>query len=391
MPVQEFREAVDEATALTEFCNEYTPPLDPADYFSYNTGWGSYQQTDPGKRWSYDFASPGLVQTLIVPESSGYVQKINYRRPEDLLIYYGWLSAFNLHYNNELAAQNFCQYEMVVFGNGVADPAHPDYANAVIIINRIKELKPHIKLWGYVAVTETLADFKTKVNWWYDLGVFGIFVDSAGYDYGTPATNGREAFNEKIDYVHDKAICNAVFANAWNSDHILGTANDPSYPNSTWNPNLEESHLGNYDYILLESFPINTSAWTPGYEDKAEWYARAEKILGHRKTYGVNLAAVGIINNANPDGQDLFDFGYISALMLTLQAFGTSDDYYGASSAEVHWWDRSNIIGLEYDWVLDYVIKEDANDADIYWRFMNYGKLMLDFSVGAQVSAITKW
>lgn len=392
--VEEFRNAADEAAAVTAFCNEYTPAKNPADYLGYDTGWGSYQQTDPGKYWAYDFSSPGLVQVAIPEVQAGNVQTKPYQKPSDLLIYYGYPNSFNsatCGWDNEKVAQEMSKYEIVVFGNGVADPAHPDYANTVIIIPRLKELHPDIKIFGYVATTEDIADFKTKVDQWYDLAVYGIFVDSAGYDYGTPATNGRDAFNERVDYVHTKAYCNVVFANAWNSDHILGTVNDPSYPNTTWNPSLHESHLGEYDYVLLESFPINTTTWTPGYEDKDEWHARGEKLMAHRATYGINLAGVGIIDNSDGAAQDLFDFGFISALAWNLNAWGTSDTSYASGSSQVNWWTRPDVTGLGCSWCEDPSVQEDVNDADVYWRFVEFGKLMLDFSASAQDSSITKW
>jgi len=393
--VEEFREAVDEATAVAAFCAEYTPPKTPADYLGYNTGWVSYQSPGKKKFWAYDFSSPGLVEVASpLFKTTGDVQTEPYRKPQDLLIYYGYPNSFNsatCGWNNEKVAQEMSKYEIVVFGNGVADPTHPDYANTLIIIPRLKELRPNIKLFGYVAATEAIADFKTKVDQWFDLAVYGIFVDSAGYDYGTPATNGRDAFNERIDYIHNKAYCNVVFANAWNSDHILGTADDPSYPNSTWNPSLHESHLGGYDYVLLESFPINTTVWTPGYEDKDEWHARGEKLMAHRETYGVNLAGVGIIDNSNPSGQDLFDFGFISALAWNLNAFGTSDTSYASGSAQVNWWTRPDVTGLGCSWCTDPSVQEDVNDADVFWRFVEHGKFMLDFSTGAQTSSVTKW
>lgn len=395
IPVQEFRVAASTAAAVTAFCNEYTPPKSSSDYTGYDTGWGSVQSPDQGKYWAYDFSFPGLVQVEIPSVDSGTAMEVEpYVKPYDMLLYYGWPNSFNSAVNgwdNEKVAQDMARYEIVVFGDGVADPTHGDYANTLVIIPRIKELNPRTKIFGYVATTEILANFKTKVDQWYDLGVYGIFVDSAGYDYGTPATNGREPFNERIDYIHNKAYCNVVFANAWNSDHILGTVNDPVYPNSTWNPNLVESSLGQYDYVLLESFPINTSVWSPGYEGKAEWLARGEKILAHRKTYGVNVAGVGVIDNGNVAGQALFDFGFVSALMFALKAFGTSDINYGASSAQVDWWTRPDVSGLSYIWSLDPSVQEDVNDANVYWRYVKNGRLKLDFTPAAQASAIEKW
>jgi len=463
--VIDFREAVDVATAVADYCNAFTPPKNPADFQGYDTGWSSYQYNDPGKYWAYDVDAASLVQIPIPVIEEGTVRTKPYQKPDNVLFYYGYPNSYNYSVNawdNEKVAQDMAKHNMVVLGNNLAtkfasgshtgpdnqatltdstqswtvdehvgkvvrnltdgskgtitantattitavlaggtdndwdtgddyDVRHQDYENTIVIINRMEELRPDIKIWGYVATTETFDDFKPKVDEWCNIGVYGIFVDSAGYDYGTPATNGRDAFNEKIDYVHTKASGGIVFANAWNMDHILGTENDPTYPNSTWNPSLHESSLGNNDWILLESFPINTTDWAEGYEGKAEWLSRGEDAMAKRETYGVNLAAVGIINNGNANGQDMFDFGFISSMMWNISAFGTSDTGYGAGSSEVDFWTRPSVDGLGCLWCLDPSVQEDGNDADVYWRLVEFGKLMLDFSTSTQDSSITTW
>lgn len=272
------------------------------------------------------------------------------------------------------------------------DIRHVDYDNMLVIIARIKELRPDSKIFGYVATIEILADFQAKTDEWCDLEIFGVFVDSAGYDYGTPATNGRDAFNTKIDYIHNKTYGNVVFVNAWNTDHILGTVNDPAYPNTTWNPSLNESNLNGRDWVLMESFPINTTSYTAGYESKTEWLTRAEKIVAQRTTYGLNLAANGIIDNGNVNGQDLFDFGFVSSIMWNMNAWGTSDTSYASGSSEVDWWPPPDASSLGYNiWCLDPSVQEDGTDADVYFRFLEFGRLMLDFSTGAQDSSIIKY
>lgn len=308
-----------------------------------------------------------------------------YSRPANLLIYYGWLSAFNSGGGNEAVAQKLSQYNLLVFGDGLQNPGHADYANTSAIIARIAQLNPAAKIFGYVATDQLISDFSNKVDQWGDLSVHGVFMDRAGYDYGI----NRADFNARVDYVHSLDMLCLV--NAWNMDHIIGTVNDPAYPNTTWNPGDIESTLTENDWYLLESFCINTTAWTPGYEGKTEWSIRGIKAIGHRKTYGINLAGVGIIDNANVNGQDLFDFGFVSANMWSLEAFGTSDTSYASGSAQVNFWTRPDVSHLGIKWTLDPSIQLDAGDTDVYWRFLNYGKLMLDFSTGAQASAITKW
>lgn len=316
-----------------------------------------------------------------------------YKKPQDLLIYYGWLNSFNYEingWNNEKVAQDMSKYGLIVLGDGVQDPSHGDYANTSIIIPRIKALNPSVKIFGYVTVNQTLANFQTKVNQWNTLGVHGIFMDEAGYDYGTVSTNGRVAFNTKVAYVHALGSANLCFVNAWNMDHIIGTVNDPSYPNATWNPSLVVSSLTYNDWYLLESFPINTEAFSgdDGYEAKADWAARGVKAIGHRYTYNINLAACGIINDDNANGQDLFNFGFISALMFSLESFGTSSNSYGAGTAQVAFWTRPDVYKLSKIWTLSPSVQADVNDYDVYVRFVEFGKLLLDFSTGAHISSI---
>jgi hypothetical protein len=66
--VEEFREAVDEATAVVAYCNGYTPPRNVGDYLGFDSGWSSFQPPAPFNVWGYDFAAPGLVQIPVTPE-----------------------------------------------------------------------------------------------------------------------------------------------------------------------------------------------------------------------------------------------------------------------------------------------------------------------------------
>jgi hypothetical protein len=271
---------------------------------------------------------------------------------------------------------------------------HADYPNVVKIVDRIKQLHPATKIFGYVSVNQILSAFEAKADDWNTLGVHGIFMDEAGYDYGTVATNGRDAFNAKVDYVHALSSASTCFVNAWNMDHIIGTANDPSYPNTTWNPSNNESSLTKDDWYLLESYPINDAAYTAstpdGYEPKADWASRGVKTQGHRATYGINLAAVGIIANGNAGGQDLFDFLFVSACMWALDAVGSSDTSYGASSSAVDFWGRLDVSKMGPIYSLNASVQVDLGDADVYWRYVEFGTFELDFSDSAQDATVTK-
>jgi len=326
-----------------------------------------------------------------------------YARPKDLLIYYGWTNSFNSGANgwdNWKVALDMSRYELIVLGEGIEDDGHGDHSNATTIVGYIKSLNPHTQIFGYVTANQAYENFVSKVDKWSDMGVHGIFIDESGYDFGVT----RDQFNDRVDYVHGLASSSSgssegafgpsglvAFANAWNTDHILGTADDGSYPNSTYNPDEEESHLGVNDWILMESFAVNTLSYTGDYEAKSQWAARGSKLLSLRSTYGVNFAGSTVIQDGHASEQALFDFGYISALMWSLEAFGSSDHNYGSSSAKTKYISRAvDTDGLRTLYSLNPAIRNDVNDNDVYRRFVEHAQMSLDFSSGAEASSFTK-
>lgn len=321
-----------------------------------------------------------------------YIKNWTYPSPQNLLIYYGWLSSFNYGanaWNLEKVAQDFAKYNYIVFGNGIASPSHGDYSNTLTIIDRIKGLNQHVKIFGYVTIVQSLNDFKAKVDEWNTIGVNGIFMDESGYDYGKT----RSEFNDCVDYVHSRSSANVCFVNAWNLDHVLGTDNDPNYPNSVYNTASGVSNLVYSDWCLLESYTVNTTSFSSngGYESKTEWQQRGLKAINKRFEFGINLAAAGIIDNSTVNGQDLFNFSFVSAMMWNLDAFGTSDTLYGASSATIKYWPRPRTEGLGREWAISPSVQNDYNDLDKYHRFLDFGKLSLDFSAGAQTVDIERF
>ncbi len=311
-----------------------------------------------------------------------------YQKPDDLLIFYGWMNSFNSAENgwdNELVSHDMAKYKYIVLGNGIAEPTHGDYANTTQIIDRIKTISPNTKIFGYVTNNQSVNDFKTEVDKWVALQLYGMFIDEAGYDSGV----GREEFNEKIDYVHAQTWNNKCFVNSWVITHIIGIEDDPTYPNTTWNPNLIESNLTYDDYCLIESLAVNTDSYAAndGYELRTDWIDRIQMATDNRYTYGINLIACCIINNDNPNGQDLFDFAFNSALMGSLEGFGTSDTSYASSSSAVTYWDRPNTINLGITCDFSPIIEQDG-DVDVYRRKLQFGELKLDFSISSQNSEI---
>lgn len=319
------------------------------------------------------------------------VQQGKWYRPRDLLVFYGWPNSFNSAVNgwsNEKVAQDMARYGLIVLGAGLEDPGHGDFANTQAIVARIKQLNPAALVFGYVDGALAQATFETNAGKWKtNHAVHGIFCDKFGYDYGST----RAQQNDKLDYLHGESL--VAFVNAWNTDHVLGTANDPSYPNTTHNASEVESNLAITDWVMLESLAVNTDAYTGtgGYASKSDWAARVVKTITLRATYGVNFAAIGIINNGNANGQDLFEFSFVSAMMASLEAHGTSDSLYASGTSAVDLWTRPDVTKMGAAWSLNASVQVDASDADVYHRYVEFGRFALDFSSGAEASSITKW
>ncbi len=300
------------------------------------------------------------------------------KRPNDLLIYYGYLNSFNsgIHgWNNEKVSQDLARYGCIVIGDGIQDATHPDYSNTKTILLRVKEINPDIKLCGYVSLFQSTELFKYKVAQWKVLNLDMIFIDEMGYDYGDESTNGREVCVEKVGFVHSCGM--GVIANAWNPDHILGTVNDPSYPNSIYNPDNIVTHLHSDDIYLLESHAIDSSG---NYESRSLWSSRAEKA----RSYDIFLAAVSVIPDANTNGQAMFDFVYASGLMHDIDYIGTSDIGYGATNSGTKMWSRPDVSRIpEREFLII------ASDNEKYFRFYDGSTIEVDFKSGLESSAIT--
>lgn len=291
-------------------------------------------------------------------------------KPQNLLIYYGWPSGFNQYWQNQLVANEWSKYDLIVLGTGLEKTSHGDHANTSDIIGKVRAVNPCVKIFGYCTINQAFNPFKNQLKDWKDnLGVDGIFCDESGFDYGSVNTNGREAFNDKIAEIHSNSL--TAFVNAWNQDHILSENNDPSYPQNVWNPNGVESALGIGDWSLLESFALHGPTAT--IEPIAGWSARCDKVAGfHDK---IQYASCSQIPDDATNGQQLFEFLYNSALMCDLDAVGSSDVLYGSSSGKAKYWERPDVEQLYFG-----PIVKDEKTGKIY-RHQNV-KVAMDFSNG---------
>ncbi|CAF5224305.1 unnamed protein product, partial [Rotaria magnacalcarata] len=159
--------------------------------------------------------------------------------------------------NLTAAISIFSQFDLVVFGDGIASPSHGDHTNTQTIIQSLNNLG---KLtFGYIdlGVTTqnlTILQMQTTVDEWAAMGINGILWDDAGYDYNV----SRSRQNTMISYCHSLNL--RVMMNAWNPDDVMSGS-----------PML----LGSDDIYLLESYLISNG----NYQSLAAWKIKADKCL----------------------------------------------------------------------------------------------------------------
>ena len=108
--------------------------------------------------------------------------------PGSLLIYYGWPSAINGSTTVAEAATELGRYDIVVLGDGVSKPEHPDHAKAREILQH--PAVADATFFGYVDLGVSTQNLKmgavfAAIEAWRETGVSGIFFDDFGYDFGT--------------------------------------------------------------------------------------------------------------------------------------------------------------------------------------------------------------
>ncbi len=63
VPLEEFRDGSSTASAVAEFCGEYTPPFAEADYLGIDSGWTA-PTPELRKQWGWNFDTSALVEIV---------------------------------------------------------------------------------------------------------------------------------------------------------------------------------------------------------------------------------------------------------------------------------------------------------------------------------------
>ncbi|AYV84282.1 MAG: hypothetical protein Hyperionvirus21_16 [Hyperionvirus sp.] len=260
--------------------------------------------------------------------------------PKKLAIYYSYPSLINGAGGNiSLAAAAFSVYHLVVFGDGLESPTHPDNANTIAII--ADPSMTSTQVFGYIDSTQTLDVIQGKIDQWAVMGVKGIFLDKFGYDFGLT----RESQREIVWSVHSRGSGLKAFVNAFNPDDVFSPAVVPIN-----NPSGLVTRVGPNDWYLAESFAVINGVYDDNDLDSngiKDFQDKAIKMTAYNATYSTNMAAVATLGAAT-FSQDLADYSYFSAVLNSFNAWGFGEQYYSAATALLPFRTRKTFYGQRF-------------------------------------------
>lgn len=245
-------------------------------------------------------------------------------KPRKLLIYYAWPSTVNGSNGNvSEAVQHFNLYDDIVFGAGLEIPSHPDHFNTRQIITELKK-DTSKRVFGYMATSlsvstdpDTFNAFNSRIVDWANMGVNGILLDEFGFDY--PGVT-REKQNYIINELRKYELTPLI--NAWDPDDAFGFDNI-----SGLRPNVQ-----NGDIYLSESFIIQDGR----FQDSNVTIEKAQKLNNYKNSLGIEVFAVARDHvPVTAFYQDIFDFIYNAAGILSYDSLGWNPSDFSAGSSVV--------------------------------------------------------
>ena len=261
-----------------------------------------------------------------------------------MAIYYGYPSLVNGSSGDvEKAARTFSAYDVVVWGDGIefsdrqagrrpeGDPE--EHQKALGIMTAARRHNPGTRFYGYVCLGEipsakgesvalTPAELEDRIRWWKGMGVTGIFLDEAGYDY---AAITRQRQNLAVGFIHELGL--SAFMNAYFVDDLFSLENNPPYAHgSDKNPQHLPPLLDHRDLFLLESFQVKNG----DYEGVAAWQKRLTQALACRRRYGSKIFAVTTTRKGQPFASAKFAYALWSAGLYDLDGFGWGEPDFAA-------------------------------------------------------------
>ena len=156
------------------------------------------------------------------------------------------------------------------------------------------------------------------------MGVSGIFLDEAGYDY--PVVT-RERQNLAVRMIRELGL--SAFMNAYFIDHLFSV--DSKLPNSNGpekNPKGLAPLLDQRDLFLLESFQIKNGT----YETAEAVQERLNQSLKYRHHFGTRIFATTTTTPQQPFSAEQFNYAWWTARLYALDGFSWGEPYFAAAN-----------------------------------------------------------
>ncbi len=263
-----------------------------------------------------------------------------------LAIYYGYPSLANGSKGDvEKAAGVFSAYDVVVLGDGIEFPdkrpgrypqGDPEEHQKVLrIITAVRQRSPRTRFFGYVCLGEipspkqeatslTSHELEERIRLWKQMGVAGIFLDEAGYDF---AVVTRKRQNMAVGIIHELGL--SAFMNAYFLDHLFSLEDNLPYTNGSGkNPDHLPPLLDRRDLFLLESFQVKNGT----YESAATWQPRLNQALAYRRRYGAHIFSTTTTEQREPFDAGKFSYAWWTARLYDFDGFSWGEPNFAASS-----------------------------------------------------------
>lgn len=269
--------------------------------------------------------------------------------PARLAIYYGYPSLVN-GANGDLdkAARVFSAHDVVILGDGLEfpdkqpgryPPGDPEeHQKTLRIMAAVRDLSPGTRFYGYVCLGEiatpkgekislTPGELKERARQWQGMGVTGIFLDEAGYDF---AVITRKRQNMAVGIIHELGL--SAFLNAYFPEHLFSTEDKLPHENGAGkNPERLPPLLDRRDLFLLESFQVRNG----NYESASVWQARLKEALEYRRRFGPGIFTTTTTTEQEPFSAEKFNYAWWTALLYGLDGFSWGEPYFAALSNTV--------------------------------------------------------
>lgn len=283
---------------------------------------------------------------------------------EKLALYYGYPSLVNGSEGDvEKAIGVFSSYDSIVFGANLELKTHEDHEKAKEVIG---SLMPKIHTFGYINLGVTtghleVKDIYNRITAWKKMKAYGIFLDSAGYDYGV----SRKRQNDVIQRIHDESL--SVFINAFNPADAFGEDRIAFNETDGGNPDGLKCLLNKKDYYLHESFQIQNGQFV----DSAFWAEKCKKAITLSNPFGTHHMTTTATSKDTPFNPDQLNFAWWSALLWGFQGFSWGEKWF-SSDGNLPFRERPSVsVGTSF--------KGDVvTDQQLFKRDTDLGTILVD-------------